>query len=91
MPAKFIKTYKYTTPDGMQFGTLRDAQQHELNVLLPGVKDAAEAIDFMLNHKSEIVAILRQKERKHSSPSNRRPRKDKGGTHKKAAPVEAAA
>lgn len=91
MPAKFIKTYKYTAPDGMQFDTLREEQRHELDALIPSDMPKAELLDVLLQNSVVIVAILKQKERKNASPSNRRPRKDKGGTHKKSVSVEAAA
>lgn len=82
MPAKFIKTYKYTAPDGMQFDTLIDEQKWELKALFCGDKQPTDAelraITDMVNNRDQVVAILRQKERKNASPKTRKPRKTAG-------------
>ena len=87
MPAKFIRTYKYTAPDGTQFDTLTEEQCHEMDAILNSYdgSDKPSLCAFLVGHGPEIVAILNQRERKHASPAA----KVKRG-RKSATPVEAA-
>lgn len=81
MPAKFIRTYKYTAPDGQQFDTLAEEQHHELSLVFGDVDwqnqkpSSMDLAKMIVEKRSEILPILSQRERKHVSPAKPRKRK----------------
>lgn len=74
MPIQFKKSPQWVTGDNQKFDTLHDAQKHELSDLIPDNTPKPDLVELLLERASDVMAILRQKERKNASPKTRKPR-----------------
>lgn len=85
MPITEVKAYRV----GEQvFPTIQEAQRQELIALMPTSADMASkdgAAKWITDHTDEVVAILT------CQPKSKKPRSDKGRSHRKATPDAPAA
>jgi hypothetical protein len=80
MPATFKKLARYVAPDGKEFETLHDEQEHEIACMIPEVSDPEMPTTcetwaaWIVGNARNIIACLIQRERKHAT-SEAKPRK----------------
>jgi hypothetical protein len=88
MPAKVNRVLKYTAPDGTEFDTLDAEKGHELLAVVGSIGSLTEAeiVKLLVEKGDAIVAILRQKERKHASPKAKKVGRPAGSKNKPATP-----